>query len=169
MKTSFFVYAFFVFALALLLNFNKFSLFIQSSHTKPYKIFPWQDPADQQVSKSQPGWLWIHVATALSRLFITLLLMSGNRAIVQNPTLRELDSVVHYMFFGLIVLNMHNFGQASTFVAITLNGIPSLIGFLAFYWKSKYRNILYFCAISSPVIFEFTLRLVNSFTLERFL
>lgn len=119
-----------------------------------YIIFPWSQTG--QKSGSTPLWLMIHLASALSHL-----LLSGYMFLNYNKNLATVWDWSNTFFAAMIIMNLNHFGEASLPVAMAANGIPLLIALLTFdkeqtvWWK----GLVYFLAISSPVVLETVLYL----------
>ena len=117
-----------------------------------YKIFPWSEPSQQQMSKSNPLWLLIHILDAYLHVVLTGLVYFTRRT-SNNQTLFKIS---HYVFIGIIAINLQHAGNQPILKAILFNGIPWLTAILTFdptnrvWWKS----LIYFIAVSSAILFE---------------
>jgi len=120
-------------------------------HTS-YKIFPWSEPSQQQMSKSNPLWLLIHILDAYFHVILTGLVYFTRRS-GNNQTLFKIS---HYVFIGIIAINLQHAGNQSLFKAIVFNGIPWLTAILTFDQNNKvwWKSLIYFVAVSSAIMFE---------------
>lgn len=159
---SFSTFAIVVFTLGLYLNAYKFPLFI-ITHTENvhYKIFPWQSPDIQQLSSSSGLWLLLHLTTALLRIALTIRTIINTKQ--DCALVRDLDLVLHNIFFAAIFQNAHHFGQASTTIAFVANLSLAIPGYLVYFSNLKYKHQIYFTIITIPILFEASLRLLSLF------
>lgn len=163
---SFSAFAIIVFTLGVCLNTFKFPLFILSHmENVHYKIFPWQTPDTQQTSSSSGMWLTLHLSTALLRLALTIrtLIKQNKKDIVDSRLVRDLDLLLHTIFFAAIFVNAHHFGQASIRVALVANLSLAIPGYLVYFSNLKYKHQIYFTIIATPILFEASLRLLSLF------
>lgn len=134
--------------LAYYFNFGKFFIMLKCYVAeKDYGIFPWM--FDPIVSKSNPVWLMIHLASAL--LVVTL----ACRMIIWNERMRVFG-LAHWIFTILVLFNITHFGQSDILTAIVLNGTPLLVANMAYCFMNKwsYAPLSYFLAVTSPILFE---------------
>lgn len=119
---------------------------------KPYGIFPWS--VFPVISKSNPIWLMIHLASSLLVITLSFLIIVSNKKF-----LIRMLKYSHWIFTIFILGNITNFGQEGKIIAIIANGLPLLIANIAFRFigKWKYALFIYFLSITSPVCFEFFL------------
>ncbi|QKF94752.1 hypothetical protein QKU48_gp1294 [Fadolivirus algeromassiliense] len=158
MDFLFFV-CFSVVELGLLLNLYKFNIMLDClEYFRPYKIFPWSNPG--QVSSSSPLWLIAHLATALVHIFLSFVIIADRKhaSTQENGYLRQWHNVSHWIFSLLILMNINHFGEADLMTAIIANGTPLAIAWIAYFSNWKYRDMIYFGAVTSPVLFEAVLR-----------
>ena len=129
-------------------------MYMRSLDHLSYIIFPWSDPG--QKSASDPVWLIIHLVSALSHLFL-----SGIMFLNYNKNLATLWNWSNTFFAAIIITNLTHFGEASIDVAMLANGIPLLIALFSFDKEQKvwWKGLVYFLAISSPVVLEIVLYL----------
>lgn len=158
-KVGNFVYAF-LFVMVVLsgayfsfIKYNKPTIMFQNhlDHTS-YKIFPWSGPAQQQTSKSNPLWLLVHILDAYFHVILTGLVYFTQRS-ENNQTLFVIS---HFVFVGIIAMNLRHAGNQSEFNAIVFNGLPLLTAMLTFDPNNKvwWKSLIYFVAVSSAIMFE---------------
>ena len=140
--------------LAYVLNLYKFPLFIEHMvSVYPYEIFPWQD--DGQESSSNPLWLFIHLLVALADVTLSAQWIKST-----NYKIDQMHQNVHAVFSFLVMINIMHFGEASVPVAIMMNGIPLALTIYFRYFIEEgakfyeQRKMLFFLALTSPVLFE---------------
>lgn len=127
-----------VIGLTWLFNLYKFSRFF----LEEYRIFPWSTPG--QLSSSPSLWLSIHLVSALLLQFVTGLRLQDERfAPIHRP--------IHYLFCGLVLINVWHFGEASYLFATLLQG--SLIAVML--WRQQ--GWIYFFTLSSAPLLEIAL------------
>jgi hypothetical protein len=114
----------------------------------PYKIFPWSYKG--QVSSSPYWWLMIHPITGIALQLSTIIRMK-----FENPMINEIHTFLHYLFSGLVLMNIWNFGESPAIVAILLQGTLLLI------MKWRMKGWIYFFALSSAPILEIVLFIRN--------
>lgn len=132
-----------------------------------YQIFPWSYPG--QISLSPHWWLIIHSIMGMTLQIITVLRMGldfpqkarrvlPNSAELNFPLIKTVHRILHYLFSGLVLINIHHFGQAPPIIAILLQG--TLLAIMQ--WRKK--GWIYFLALSSAPLLE-----VGLYILERVL
>lgn len=116
-----------------------------------YTIFPWMK--NGQVSSSSPVWLLAHMHVALLHIVLTALW-------ILNFPQNDLHAISHWLFTGMIIMNIHHFGEAPWYIAILANGLPLSVMSLIYEYKPTYK-FMYLLALISPVLFEVALYYTN--------
>lgn len=121
---------------------------------KPYEFFYWA--RNKITSLSDPTWLTIHLASALSHI-----LFSAYMFLWYNKKLFELYRFSHLFFCFVIIMNLNHAGDLDPYKAMLFNGAPLLVAILTFDYepvdkeqKSWLKNLAYFVSVSSAIIFE---------------
>lgn len=152
-------FVYIVVLLSTALNFCKFNVIINLFWANgKYQIFPWSSWI--QESSSNPLWLFFHLISALSHVFLSgCMVMDRHEPNHNKDYLAWIHKISHYLFCGLILFNINHFGEVSHTMAMIINGIPLLIALISHQSKWKYRDIIYFVTIASPVFLETALRI----------
>lgn len=112
----------------------------------PYKIFPWSYPG--QISLSPRWWLMIHPVMAMALQILTVLQLGCQSSNGTQRWLEQIHQILHYLFSGFVLMNIHHFGQAPPLVAILLQGILLMI------MQLRKKGWIYFLVLSSAPLLE---------------
>jgi hypothetical protein len=117
-----------------------------------YTIYPWM--VDGKLSDSTPLWLITHLYLAIFHMTLTIFW------IIDIPDLK-IHQISHWLFTIHTGINIHHFGEASVPVSLIANGTPLFLMNLIYNYYPK-RKMLYFYALTLPVVFETVLYLKNN-------
>ena len=118
---------------------------------------------DPIKSSSYPEWLALHLILASYHVYITGFEFLYREYNVENADNKndQLDSNVftmsHNTFCFLTLINIHNFGDSPVYISIIANGLPLFLMYLTFGKNKKWKDVIYFCSLTSPIILEFIL------------
>jgi hypothetical protein len=131
------------------LNSYKFELMNKNNlETTPYKIFPWQK--NPILSKSNPHWLIIHLASSLIQISLTALIIFTTN----DQYLKFIHFIGHCIFSLILIYNITTFADLSKGQAVIGNSIPLLLSFLAISSSLKYKYFFYLLCLSPPILLE---------------
>ena len=147
-------YVRFIYWSAIILNLYKFKMMFDVD--SKYYVFPWQGE-NGQVSRSSHYWLILHLFTALLHVCASANSINPTlsdplnylKSFVGQANVDHMRYLLRLCFNGLILINLHNFGEFNYVVSVIVNGG---VLFLC-HMTSKYK-VLYFILLTLPVLLE---------------
>ena len=141
------------------MNMYKFLIFEQLKITKEhYHIFPWSEIP--QISKSTPNWLSLHLIISMAHVLLSTFWLCNMFKSDVFGNMFEFHEILHYIFTIIILPNVMNFGDAELLKAVTFNGLPLLIMNIVYFGRYKYKKIIYYVALTSPIWLETFMKII---------
>lgn len=142
----------------LYLNLYKFGIMING---QKYPIFPWS--SNPHYTNSSKLWLISHLTISLIVVIFTGFLIFKRIKLVDfdnYPNMTKLYRIFVFLFFVLIIFNIHRFNNLSLITSIIANSIPLILAIYSYtIWLED--GFCFYVVITIPIVLECLLQISN--------